>query len=902
MFEFLSLAPQQEIEVISDTSEAASSPNDSYDPMMIDESDEEESQEEPRNPLENVSSVQARLITFDHETNILADPGWDGVTDLSYLESVIPKIDLILLSQTTVEYLGALAYLLYKYPILKKIKIYATLPIVKLGRLSTIELYRSVGLIGAVDGSLMEVDDIESCFNSIIPLNYAQSINLQGKLAGITITAYNSGHTLGGSVWLFNKEAEKVVYAPVWNHSKDLFLKPCRFLNQSTMNRPTTFVTGSDLGSSMSHRNRIDSFLQLVQLTLYNGTSIMMPTSISGRFFEILPILDQKVPREIPFYLVSYTGIQSLKSSSNMLEWMSPDITKNWETQSRTPFDSTRIQLITIEDLIARGSNTGPKIVFVEGLGFNEGSLARPAFIELCSRQNTALFLTERPSIGTVLYDVYKSWEDTVSKDGNMKDGSLIIFEKEFSMKVAKEVPLRGKELNSYLKRVDDRRTKRKEMEFEERKNDDLLDNDVIGDEGEDEELEEEDEEEDDEEEEEEEEEEALKTGVKKVTKAIEEIGPNGTLTISGALSKSHSSDEDARTTAKDLLQMPMDFDIRTVKANKNRMFPFIADKFSIDDYGIEINHDDFKRDEERFSLKRDFEESVEDAGDDLRGTAAGRKRRRTGQFGETEQVSTLYSMDPKQNPVSRTSSTKKVAIRCGLTFIDLSGLADLRSWKFNANGLKPRKVIVLPNTTFSGYLGDAYDIMESLVKQQRNKLGLHGIHSGKEPYDNKLNTFHSQSSSGVLGIDFIRGKLNETIDLGSVISSYFLHLADSLDKELQWQVITGGYSLSHISGEVSKASEMENGKKNLFRLVPSDKNIKATNNKISIGDVKLNELRKRLRDMNHVVEFKGDGTLVVDSQLAVRKITDGNLMIDGGTGALFYEVREQIQSMLAYV
>ncbi|QPG75812.1 hypothetical protein FOA43_003174 [Brettanomyces nanus] len=868
MFEFISVVPPND--------------NDNYDPLVLDSDNEDD---DPTDSLSNTSNIQARLITLDHETNILADPGWDGVSDISYLEDVIPKIDLIILSQTTVEYLGAFAYLLHKYPILKKVNTYATLPICKLGRLSTIELYRSAGLTGAVEGSIMEVEDIGTYFNSIIPLNYSQSISLQGKLAGITITAYNSGHTLGGSVWLFNKEAEKVVYAPVWNHSKDLFLKPCKLLNHSSLARPTTFLTGSDLGSSTSHQKRIDNFLQLVELTLYNGTSILIPTSLSGRFFELLPFLDQKVPREIPFYLVAYTGIKSLKSSSNMLEWMSPDVTKNWESQNRSPFDSTRIKLITMKDLTSRGSS-GPKIVFVESLGFSEGSLARPTFIELCSKQNTALFLTERPSSGTMLFDIYKSWEETVSKDGNLKDGSLIIFEKELSVKVTKETALRGKDLNKYLKKIDDRREKKKQMELEEKKTNNLLDNMIDEDEDEDEEEDEEEEEDKDEEAEKEE-----KEDEEKVRR--EKLGLNNgendefkaSATTLSAISKSRTKDEEIHVTAKDLLEMPMDFDIRNVKANKNKMFPFIVDRINVDDYGTVINHDDFKREEEKFfSVKRDFEEINEEESND--GT---RKRRRLRPQIQ-EDVVTLYSMDSKKNPVLRTVKTRKVRVRCGLTFIDLSGLTDMRSWKFNTNGIKPRKVIVLPNNTYSGYLGDSRTIMESLIKQQRNKLGLHGTDNGEN-----LNAFHSQSSNGVLGIDFIRGKLNEKINLGSVISSYSLQIDDEIGGELQWQVITGGYSLSHISGEVIRL-------KNGFKLVPSNKSIKTTNNKISIGDVKLNELRKRLKELNHIVEFKGDGTLVVDNQLAVRKVSDGNLMIDGGTGELFYKVRDQIQSMLAYV
>lgn len=874
MFEVITLAPSS----LGQTSDDI----DSYDPLVDSTTVKKEAinNDEEIDPKSNVSGVQAKLITFDHKMNILADPGWDGVTDLSFLDSIISKIDLIILSQTTIDYLGAYAYLLHKYPILKKVKTYATFPIAKLGRLSTIELYRSVGLIGAVQGSIMDVHDIESSFNSIIKLNYSQSISLQEKLAGITITAFNSGHTLGGSVWLLNKEAEKVIYAPVWNHSKDLFLRPCKFLGQSSMARPTTFLTGTDFGSSASHRRRIDSFLQLVELTLYNGTSLLIPTTLTGRLLEILPFLDQKVPREVPFYLLAYTGIQSLKSSANMLEWMSPDVTKDWENQNRTPFDSTRIQLITEEELSMK---SGPKIVFVESLGFEKGSLARSTFIELCSRQNTALLLTERPKLGTMMYDIYNYWEENVKKNGNLKDGSLIILNKQFSMSVTKETPLRGQELNAYLKNIDEKQEKRKLDEEEERKKNHLLNN-MIGEGAGDEEGEDSDEDEDEDENEDEE-----KTGKDKEVTDGATDAKDKSATTSKALAK---TDDESRITPSDLLKMPMDFDIRNVKTKKNKMFPFIVDRFSTDDYGMEINHDDFKREEEKLYMKREFEDNTSPEMD------MKRPRIFPGMGDEPmqikEEVATLYSMDPKKDPVARKVEDVKVNVRCGLAFIDMSGFTDLRSWKFNTNGLKPRKVVLLPNITYSEYLGGSLEIIKALIKQQHNRLGLH--ENGSQY---TLDSVHSVSPSGILGIDYIRAKLNQNVDLGNVISSYLLRIDDQLDTELAWQVITGGYSISHIIGEVAKA---EDSSAHTFKLIPSTKSIKTTNNKISIGDIKLNDLRHRLSEANHTVKFKGEGTLVVDNQLAVRKISDGNLVIDGGTGELFYKVRSVIQNMLAYV
>ncbi|KAG7711265.1 hypothetical protein KL948_001232 [Ogataea haglerorum] len=872
MFEFVSLAPPKQI-----TEPVEEPDEDSYDPLedqdMKDE-DEDEKKALQLEQLKNTSKTQARLLTFDGQINILADPGWDGVSDISYLEPHIPNIHLIILSQTTTEYLGAFAYLLYKYPILRKVKTYATLPVSKLGRLATIELYRSAGLVGPLKGALLDVEDVENYFNSIVTVNYSQSVSLTGNLSGITITAYNAGHTLGGSFWLLNKDAEKIVYAPTWNHSKDYFLKSGR-LNLPNLLRATTLISGSDLGSSLSHKMRISKFMELVKLTLMNGTSILLPTSVTGRLLELLPLLDQNVPVDISFYLLSFTGKKSLEFSGNMLEWMSPDITKNWENQNQTPFESNRLKLISLRDLASLDHR--PKIIFVDGTDLNEGSLSRDCFIELCSKHNTALIMTERPEVNTTAYEVYKEWENKVRSDNNLKDGVLAIFEKQMSLTTTREEKLRGSELNAYKKSVEERRQRRKEQEVQERLNNDLLDT-LIG----------EDDEDDDDDSE-------LSDGEE--ASAGAENGENGdvrTTTTSTALTRStHSAkDEEEHITVDQILQMPMDFDVRNAKG-RNRMFPFIVRKVTVDDYGEVIRHSDFMREEEKFPLnKPTYEEDLEEVVEEY--LENGKKKRRTvkrpvkkvRKAAVVEQAKgkdTVYNLDALADPKVRSIKPISVEIRCGLAFVDLSGLADLRSMRITFNSVKPRKVILLPNTT-QAFMGGALDVMEAVMAQQKSKM---------------LAIYQADDASGILGTDYILSKFNEKIDLGNVVTSYDLVISNELNNTLNWQAITGGYSIAHVYGEVVPVAP---GDKHMKLVPPTNTNVMPVSNSISIGDIRLAELRRKLTELNHAVEFRGDGTLVVNNQLAVRKVTDGNLVIDGAMGQLFYQVRGLVQDMLAYV
>ncbi|OXT09618.1 hypothetical protein B9K03_12250, partial [Rothia sp. Olga] len=67
-------------------------------------------------------------------------------------------------------------------------------------------------------------------------------------------------------------------------------------------------------------------------------------------------------------------------------------------------------------------------------------------------------------------------------------------------------------------------------------------------------------------------------------------------------------------------------------------------------------------------------------------------------------------------------------------------------------------------------------------------------------------------------------------------------------------------------------------------------------------GDVRLAELKRKLTEQNYVAEFKGEGTLVIDDQVAVRKINDGETIIDGSPSELFDTVKTLVTDMLAKI
>ncbi|OWB85075.1 hypothetical protein B5S33_g3732 [[Candida] boidinii] len=918
----------------------------------------------------NVGRTRASFLQFDSKFHILADPGWDGISDLSYLDPYIPLVDLIILSHTTIEHIGAFALLLYKYPLLRKVKIYATLPIAKIGRISTIELYRSCGLIGPLKNAVMEIEDIEEAFNRIQTVNYSQSVPLQGKLSGITITAYNAGHTIGGSFWLLARDAERVIYAPTWNHSKDSFLKASKFIT-SNLIRPTVFISGSDLGSAMSHKKRIDKFIMLVKLSLFNNTSVVLPTSVGGRLLELLPVINSNISQDIPIVLVSCSGNKSLEFATNMLEWTSPEVIKLWENQNMILFDSSRVKLSTVEGL---KDIPGAKIVFVTGgVDMQEGSISRSCFVEMALTGNAVLMMTERPSYNTFGYQLYETWEMSTRSSNNLEDGAFVSLDKNFQdIKFVNEVSMTNEyDISKYRSTVEERRLQQKKRKDLERKND-VIDDQLLLD------IESESDSDNDNIDEDVDEDNLTQSVNLKDSVGNGEIkNENGE---KGKTSEVNNDDVEGYTinrlqqeinsakfgsySLKDIIKLPIDFDVRNAKG-RNKMFPYTYKKSNIDDYGEVINPSDFVKEEENMLIlnkvkmngngrKNGNNNNNDDDKDDddeyeyieIDENADAFKRRRLNGNGNGEVIvernnrkyrkvrrknigdqegsiddDTVYELDALGEPKERVSfDVPLINIRCGLIYLDLEGLADLRSMILTFNALKPRKIIIIPNFSV-GYGGDCNKLIQSVSKQHKSILTSEMLYSDS--------TYNYRN--GILGTEYLVAKFNKVVNLGNVITSYEIQLNEKLDRSLHWQKITGGFSVAHVVGIVGaksltstdgskkKVKEITDGEnadakededqdgsefRKVYVLDPLDNNATSLNsyNKLAIGDIKLTELRNKLLNMKHNAEFKGDGTLVIDGQVAVRKITEGNIVVDGGASKLFYEVRELVQDMLAYV
>lgn len=132
------------------------------------------------------------------------------------------------------------------------------------------------------------VEEIREAFESVHTLRYSQPAHLQGKHAassitasrsvylsgkcqGLTITAFNAGHTLGGAIWkIRSPSAGTILYAVDLNHFRERHLDGTVILRGAgsggvyeALARPDLFITDADRVNTISCRKK-DRDAQLI--------------------------------------------------------------------------------------------------------------------------------------------------------------------------------------------------------------------------------------------------------------------------------------------------------------------------------------------------------------------------------------------------------------------------------------------------------------------------------------------------------------------------------------------------------------------------------------------------------------------------------------------------------------
>jgi len=968
------------------------------------------------------SPASQSLLELDGGVKILVDVGWDEAFDvgqLSALEKHVSTLSIVLLTHPTIDHLGAYAHCCKHIPLFSKIPVYATTPVINLGRTLLTDLYASSPLAASVvptssiassptssaaDSSpniLLQPptsDEIASYLSLINPLKYSQPHQpipspFSPSLNGLTITAYGAGHTLGGTIWHIQHRLESIVYAADWNQGRENLLSGASWLSGGSeiiepLRRPTALICSSkgvEKSNPLSRKKRDDTLISLIRETIAQGGKVLIPTDSSARVLELAFLLNQTWRDNIDgphadtyknarIYMASKSSTSSVRFLNSMLEWVDDAVRGEAEAamtkgkgqgKATNPLDWKHVRQIEKRTQVARALARSKPCVMLASDASLEWGFSKQVLQALAGDQRNLIVLTERMakvdqlgqrSVGSQLWDAFHQQQGQNSPQSGARvvntDGVTL------ELHEASTTGLNADETALYQTYVARQQQLHSTLQGDNTMADATTTGptDVI--------------EEEEESESEDEDEDAQHQG--------------RALNLSAQLTQSSKRKvglTDAELGVNVLLRgkSVFDYDVRN-KRGREKMFPFVAQRARNDEYGDMIKPEDYLRAEERDEVdgvdmrdgvknetavgqKRKWDNVAGKGGaKGRRGSKAQNKRQRqdkgkphepddidaaiaratgeslggaggaNGTAPEESSESEESDYEPEEavsdEPQKVIFTKHSLTMRCRIAHVDFSGLHEKRDLQMIIPLIRPRKLILIA--------GEQSET-QTLADECRRLLGGEG------------DTATTDIFAPVIG---------ELVDASVDTNAWTLKLSRQLVKKLTWQNVKG-LGVVAITGRLDAApidepvkAEDENVKKKL-KLIKGEEAAADTDTTsealaksldtpsipildlptttlatagapiqqqratqpVHVGDLRLASLRQVLSTRAHTCEFRGEGTLLVDGTVVVRKSASGKIEVEADVKGLdqpqwateekkgsFYAVRDLIYRGLAVV
>ncbi|KAI8618137.1 beta-lactamase-like protein [Chytriomyces sp. MP71] len=370
------------------------------------------------NALSGARSAQASLshvLQIDN-CRILLDCGASSDLDpieFRLLGGMAKTIDAVLLTHADMAHLGAYVYAFARLGL--TCPCYATYPVHDLGKLCMREAMANRR--GAVEFNLFGWDDINAAFANVTQLRYSQPFTLSGKGKGITITAFQAGHSLGGSIWKIKKGTDDILYAVDYNHQLERHLDRT-LLNSEALARPTLLITDSynALVTQIRRPDRDTAFFENIKAALMSGGNVLVPVASTTRCLELTFLFETywtkstDLAHRFPhIYFLSPQSARVLHEARRTTEWMGAAISKMLSQQNQNvPFDFRHVRIIQhISELDSAFAH--PKVVFASAASLETGP-SRRLFFDWCSNSVNVVLLPERGDPGTIGRHLYEAW------------------------------------------------------------------------------------------------------------------------------------------------------------------------------------------------------------------------------------------------------------------------------------------------------------------------------------------------------------------------------------------------------------------------------------------------------------------------------------------------------------
>jgi len=405
------------------------------------------------------------------------------------------------------------------------------------------------------------------------------------------------------------------------------------------------------------------------------------------------------------------------------------------------------------------------------------------------------------------------------------------------------------------------------------------------------------------------------------------------------------------------------DYDVRG-KKGREQMFPFVSKRRRGDDLGEFIRPEDYLRAEERDEVdgqdmrdsgpgkqtglgqKRKWEDSGFQNGFDGRESNGPIKRRQQGPASSKETPSKVTNGDVginghrgyEEDDISEGSDAEpedaiigpsKVVYKSRLiqsnlriAYVDFAGLHDQRSLSMLIPLIQPRKLILVGGTTSeTTYLAD--DCKQKFNSRLRDAI---------------------EGSANIVFTPAVGETVNASVDT----NAWTVKLSEALVRRLNWQnvrdlgvVTLMGLLTATTVNEQLQAEAVSKKRQKLLKEDLDETNAvevpmtyeqtpelaplldvlpasmaaatRSIAQPLHVGDLRLADLRKLLQAGGHTAEFRGEGTLLIDGLVAVRKSGTGKIEVESGGVQLpeyrtrnlegpFYAVKRKIYEGLAVI
>lgn len=754
---------------------------------------------------------------------------------------------------------------------------------------------------------------------------------------------------------------ESVVYAVDWNQAREHVLSGAAWLGTGTggsevleqLRRPTAMICSSKNSGlvkvSRSPNKRDEAILGMIKETIAQGGSVLIPCDSSARVLELSYLIEKAWNNELSqgddnsplknakAYLASRTGGATMRYVRSMLEWMGEGIVKEFEAASgaaegqdqrrtrntsgkedgrnpRTPFDFQHITLLERKSRVTRMlSTTEPRVILASDTSLEWG-FSRDAVRALASDEKNLVILTERvgetagqqKGLGRFLWDLWNERSASPEQDGP-SNSVFSTSGEQASMRTARTVALEGEELPLYQQFLARQRQLHLTMTGD---GSTALETsaDVVDD----------------------------RSSSTSESSEESEDGHGGkilntTAALQHARNKLGLTDAELGVNILIRRKNVYDYEVQGRKG-KEKFFPYQQKRRKADDFGELIRPEEFARAEE--------EDNV--AGDALRGdgtkkeNTVGQKRRwddlvnavdskpsnlqrrrRVDGEGPDDADDTDSESEPEDDlekvdgPAKVIIDSEIIELRFKISFVDFSGLHDRRTIQNIIPLVKPRKLILV---------------------------------GGEESETNELaeicrNSLNAATESGNV-IDVFTPAVGVVINASVDTNAWTVKLSRNMVRNLHWQNVRG-MGVVAITGRLAaadlnaKPKEEETPAKKKARLdapaIPVSSHTDANTTPIldvvptnmatavrsvaqpfHVGDLRLADLRKLMKNNGMEAEFRGEGVLVINGTVAVRKTATGHIEVDGGAygnaesrnsdAATFFKVKRQIYDGLAIV